>query len=362
MRLFLCISLTLAVLAPVSSEPNPQTLSTYVIKTLSNDIWPRAIAIGPAGEIYIASEKKQIFRSDDGETFSVIAGKEHPRTVCCIDPSYAPAPLFSGDGGPAIEAYLDTPEGIAVSSEGTIYFSDSRNHRIRRVLKNGIIETVAGTGQAGFGGDNGPALAAKLNYPRGLAIDKHDNLYIADWANHRIRMIQRTGAITTVVGSGKEGFSGDGANARKAKLRNPLGVFVDDFGAIYIADTRNLRLRKVDPSGIIRTIAGNSKRRLNVDDGAALTAELFLPSSLVVDRNGTIFFTDLANGIRRISPDGILTTIGGNGQVQAIRTLSGDGEPATATPLFSSAIAISSRGTIYIDDQTRLRVLTPARR
>jgi sugar lactone lactonase YvrE len=318
-----------------------------VIRTVSNDIWPRGIAIGPAGEIYIASGKNQIFRSDDSETFTVIAGKEHPRTFCCIDPSYPPAPLFSGDGGPALEAYLDTPEGIAIASDGTIYFSDSRNHRIRRVLKNGIIETVAGTGQAGFGGDDGPALAAKLNYPRGLAIDKHDNLYIADWGNHRIRMIQRTGAITTVAGNGKEGFGGDGRNAKKAKLRNPIGVFVDDVGAIYIADTRNLRLRKVDPSGIIRTIAGTGKSSRNIDGGVAVKAQLFLPESLVVDRNGGIFFTDLVNGVRRISPDGIIKTIGGNGQVQAIRTTSGDGGPATATPLYSTAIAIPSGNNLY---------------
>jgi len=166
-------------------------------------------------------------------------------------------------------------------------------------------------------------------------------------------MIQGTGAITTVVGNGKEGFAGDGRNAKKAKLRNPIGVFVDDFGAIYIADTRNRCLRKVDPSGIIRTIAGTGKSSQNVDSGVAVTVQLFLPESLVVNRNG-IFFTDLVNGVRRVSPDGIIKTIGGNGQV-----MSGDGGPANASPLYSTTIAILPQGTIYIGDQMRLRVLTP---
>jgi hypothetical protein len=142
-------------------------------------------------------------------------------------------------------------------------------------------------------------------------------------------------------------------------LGNPIGVFVDDFGEIYIAETWNLRLRKVDPSGIIRTIAGTGKSSMNVNGGVALKAQLFLPESLVVDRNGSIFFTDLVNGLRRISPDGSIKTVGGNAQVQAIRARSGDGEAATASPLYSTTIAISPEGIIYIDDQMRLRVLTP---
>jgi sugar lactone lactonase YvrE len=362
MRTLLCAALATAVLAPwLTAIPQTKTAAeSYVIKTLANDIEPHGIAMGPAGEIYVASGKHQIFRSNDGQVFTVIAGKEHPPTFCCVDPSYAPAPLFSGDGGPAIEAYLDTPEGIGAASDGTIYFADSRNQRIRRILKTGIIETVAGTGQTGFGGDNGSALTATLNYPRGLALDKQDNVYFADWGNHRIRMIRRTGEITTVAGDGQDGFAGDGHSALKAKLRNPLGVFVDDRGAIYISDTRNFRLRRVDPSGIIRTIAGTGKSSQNVAGGVALQAQLFLPGALVADRNGGVFFADLVNGIRRISPDGIITTIGGNGQVQQFRT-SSDGGPATASPLFSMAIAISPRGLVYIDDRATLRVLIPAR-
>jgi hypothetical protein len=160
MRSLLCVAL-LAVLMSPSSAQARSAEDSYVINTVSNDIWPRGIAIGSAGEIYVTSGKHQIFRSYDGQAFTVIAGKDHPPTFCCVDPSYPPAPLFSGDGGPAIDAYLDTPEGIAIASDGTIYFADSRNHRIRRVLKSGIIETVAGTGQAAFGGDDGPALTPR---------------------------------------------------------------------------------------------------------------------------------------------------------------------------------------------------------
>lgn len=338
----------------------PPAPSSYLIKTLSPDIYPQAIAIGPAGEIYIASAKGRIFRSEDGETFTVVAGREHPPTLCCIDPSYH-APMYSGDGGPALEAYLDNSQGLVVTNDGTIYFADTYNHRIRRISKNGIIDSVAGTGDAGFSGDGGTAVGARLNSPHGLALDKQGNLYVADRGNHRIRMISRTGMIVTVVGTGKPGFSGDGGAARKAKLMYPGAVSVDDSGAIYISDTRNYRLRKVDASGVIRTIAGSGKSGRGVADGPAVKAALFSPGSLAATPDGALYFTDLINGVRRVSPDGTIQTVGGNGQVQGGRRFLGDGGPATQTPLHSTTLALLQNGEILIDDQASLRKLIPLR-
>ncbi|MEV8553773.1 Teneurin-2 [Streptomyces glaucescens] len=161
-----------------------------------------------------------------------------------------------GDDGPAVAAQLDRPYGLAMDSTGTLYFSDYNNHRVRRVTTDGRIRTVAGTGTAGFGGDQGPAHSAQLDGPREVAVDRAGNLYIADSENHRIRKVTADGQIRTVAGTGTAGFSGDDGPAVAAELNCPYGVAVGSTGNLYIADTDNHRVRQVTPDGRIRTVAG----------------------------------------------------------------------------------------------------------
>jgi len=357
MKLKSVITLIVAFLIEVWLVHAQQTplRGSYIIETLSADIDPQSIAVGPAGEIYVGS-RDRIYRSDDGKTFMAIAGLAHPPEFCCVDPAPRPT-FFSGDGGPALQAYIDGPNGIIVDYDRTIYFADSLNHLVRSISPNGTIDTVVGNGRKGFGGDGGPARAAMLYYPAGLAIDKQGNLFIADMDNNRVRRVDRSGIITTVAGNGKEGSGGDGRDARKARLR-PNGVFVDNAGAIFIADAANGRVRRVEPNGVVHTIAGRGRRGESGGSGLAVRAQLFGPESLVVDESGNVFFTDILR-IRRISSDGTISTIGGNGKVEDIASLRGNCKMATDVPIFSKAVAIAPDGRLYINDRSRLRVLIP---
>ena len=154
-----------------------------------------------------------------------------------------------GDNGPAIDARLAFPTGVAVDGAGNLYIADSRNHRIRKVDSSGTITTIAGTGELGFGGDGGPATDARLAAPTGVAVDGAGNLYIADSDNQRIRKVDSSGTITTIAGSGEPGFSGDGGPASEGRLAFPTGVATDGAGNVYIADTDNHRIRILTPAG-----------------------------------------------------------------------------------------------------------------
>src|SRR5437870_3340162 len=187
---------------------------------------------------------------------------------------------FSGDGGPATAAELSGPLGIAVDSSGNLFIADAGNERIRRVdATTGIITTVAGNGTAGFSGDGGPAIGAGLFRPAGIAVDSSGNLFIGDSVNDRIRRVNATtGIITTVAGNGMVGFSGDGGPATSAELFVPTGVAVDSSGNLFIADTENARIRRVDATtGIITTVAGNGSFGFSGDGGPATSGELILP-------------------------------------------------------------------------------------
>ena len=190
---------------------------------------------------------------------------------------------FSGDGGPAVEAELYNPAGVAVDSAGNVYIADSRTDRIRKVDSTGTITTIAGTGRFGFSGDGGPAVEAELFNPAGVAVDSAGNVYIADSWNQRIRKIDSTGTITTIAGTGEFGFSGDGGQAVEAEdLRNPRGVAVDSAGNVYIADVSDHRIRKVDSTGTITTIAGTGRFGFSGDGGPAVEAELYNPAGTEV--------------------------------------------------------------------------------
>jgi uncharacterized protein (TIGR03437 family) len=258
-------------------------------------------------------------------------------------------PGFSGDNGPATSAQLSNLNGgIALDAAGNLYVADAFNHRIRKV-SNGVITTVAGTGTYGFSGDNGPANSAQLSQPGGVAVDGAGNLYIADTYSYRIRKVA-SGVITTVAGTGLYGFSGDNGPATSARLSEPFGVCVDGTGNLYIADQAyNHRVRKVS-SGVITTLAGDG---LVGDNGSATSAHLMLPTGVAVDSAGNSLITDnFDHRVRKVTA-GMIATIAGNG----FGSFAGDNGPATNAELSQpSGAAFDSAGNLYIADLFNNRI------
>jgi sugar lactone lactonase YvrE len=261
---------------------------------------------------------------------------------------------FSGDGGAATSATLNTPIGVAVDAAGNLYIADAFNNRIRKVNAAGVITTVAGNGDARFSGDHGVATSASLSAPFGVAVDKAGSFYIADTSNHRVRKVDTSGMITTVAGNGTEGFSGDGGAATRASLNFPTGVTVDRAGNLFITDQSNHRIRKVTTGGAITTVAGNGDAGFSGDHAAATSASLNLPIGTAVDAAGTLYIADTSNHrIRRVSADGMVSSVAGNG----IGGFSGDGSAATRASLNSpSGVAGDSAGNLYIADSFNNRI------
>jgi RHS repeat-associated protein len=253
---------------------------------------------------------------------------------------------YSGDGGPATDAALYNPHGVAVDAVGNIYIADWINHRIRKVDTSGIITTVAGNGTEGYSGDGGPATEAALNRPACLDVDATGNLYIADQNNHRVRKVDTSGIITTVAGNGVQGYSGDDGPATEAEMNLPVGVDVDALGNLYIVEHYGHRIRKVDAGGIITTVAGTGNGGYNGDGISATEARIFFPEDVVLDDAGNLYIADFINDrIRKVDTSGIITTVAGNGT----GGYSGDGGPATEAMLQGPAgVELDSAGNLYI--------------
>ncbi len=260
---------------------------------------------------------------------------------------------FGGDGGPATLAQVG-PEGITVDASGNLYIVDISNSRIRKVNPAGIINTIAGTGTLGFSGDGGPATSADFSYPVGVALDGSGNIYIADQGNNRIRKINTSGIISTIAGTGATGYSGDGASATSAQLSAPCGITVDALNNIYFSDRGNNCVRKINSAGIINTIAGTGVGGFSGDGGPATSAKLNAPFCIAVDASGNIYIADTFNSrIRKVSSSGTISTIAGI----AFAGFSGDGGPATSAKLnFPAGIAIDPSGNIYIAEQQNQRI------
>ncbi len=249
----------------------------------ANVFWPEGLAVDLQGNLFVADTFDRLVRMVTPEgIIRTVAGRE-TQDVSRIS--------FSGDGGSATSAELSFPTGLAVNAAGNLFIADTENHRVREVGADGNITTIAGTGTAGHSGDGGAAVEAQLNEPRGLALDRGGNLYIADAANHRVRKLAPNGMITTIAGTGLRGFSGDEAAATAAQLDRPLGLAVDSHDNLFIVDSLNFRVRRVAPDGTITTVFGAGAG----DSGAALPTPRYYPAGIAIDRAGNLLIADAFN-------------------------------------------------------------------
>ena len=305
---------------------------------------PSATVFDSGGNLYVAETSNHMIRKvDTSGVITTIAGTG--------------AQGFSGDNGLAAAATLDSPQGLALDSGGNLYIADTHNHRIRRLtVATGFISTIAGSGAAGFSGDNGPALTAELDLPTALVLDPANNLYFADTANHRIRRIDAvTGVLTTLAGNGTQGFAGDSGPATSASIDSPAGLAIS-AGNLYLADTHNHRVRKIALStGIITSLAGDGTEGFSGDGALASEASLALPRGLTADTVGNLYLADAENHrIRRIdAATGIILTVAGNGT----QAFSGDGGPAISAALDSpSAVALPASNLLTLADTANGRI------
>ena len=259
---------------------------------------------------------------------------------------------YTGDGGPATSASLADPSAVAVDSTGTLYIGDSSNRRIRRVGADGNITTYSGTGSPIFGGDGGPASSASFGAVGCMAFDSANSLYFCDTDNSRIRKISAAGIVTTVAGNGRPASSGDGGPATSAAILNPYGIVIDPNGQFFIGEGASVRRVAVD--GTISTFAGNGTPGFGGDGGPATSAMIAFPRGLAKDSTGNLFVADVGNHrIRKIDTTGIITTVAGNGN----NDFTGDGGlPQSAALSFPWDVAIDSRGTLLILDQGNARI------
>jgi DNA-binding CsgD family transcriptional regulator/sugar lactone lactonase YvrE len=266
---------------------------------------------------------------------------------------------FSADGRPAKATDLFRPSAVVVDPNGTLYFIDG--NRVRMITGRDTIKTIAGTGDSGYGGDGGQAPSAQLNSPKALAIDPDGDVFIADTGNSRVREVDTTGKIFTVAGTGDAGYSGDGEQAVRARLNAPTGLAVGFGGSLFIGDTLNHRVRMVTSGGVISTFAGTGTAAYAFEGGPATAAPLNLPEALAFDSEGNLYIEDVGNGrVRKVDLAGEIVTVAGTG----VPGFSGDGQPASAAELrlasqglgSGQALAVDTKGNLYIADAGNERI------
>jgi len=316
-----------------------------------NLIYPNGLALDDKGGLHISDiGAHRILKLERRGRLTVIAGTGEGG--------------FGGDGGPAAKARLFAPHDLAFDSEGGLLIADTFNHRIRRIDRHGVITTVAGNGKAAYSGDNGPATQASLNNPQSIAFDRDGGLLIADTFNHVVRRVDRNGVISTVAGT-TPGYGGDGGAPTQAQINLAMAVAVAPDGAIYISDAANSRIRRVTADGPdgpdrkIETVAGYGPAQDTYgggfagDGGPPEKAKIFSATDLKVDAAGVLYISDSGNNRIRVIRGGIITTIAGSGR----QGFSGDGGKALAAELNTpQKIAIAADGAVFIADRANRRV------
>lgn len=291
-----------------------------------------------------------------GYTIWTIAGTS---VQCTTPPACA-------DGQPAAAARLSLPEAVAVDASGNVYIADYGDSEVRRVSPTGIISLIAGTGTACQNppscGDGAPAIAARLSFPAGVAVDSKGNVYVADTGDNEIRKISASGTISRVAGTGspcsKPPACGDGGQATAATLTNPTGLALDGAGNLYIADSGDQEIRRVSPSGVITRLAGSGKRCSHPpscgDGGPAASAALNFPEAVALGRAGALYVADSGDQeIRKIASGGTISTVAGTGAACASPPSCGDGGAATSATLsFPNGVAVGPAGALYIADSS----------
>ena len=299
------------------------------------------IAVSPKGDVYISQRAHNIINRIDSNGMLIrVAGTG--------------VSGYSGDGGSALKAKLKVPAGLCFDAAGNLYIADRENNRVRKVDTQGIITTVAGTGVAGFSGDGGPATQAQLNLPSGLVIDKKGNLFISDRSNNRVRVVDTKGNIRTYAGTGTDRYNGDNKPALKANLDSPFGLALDKKGNLFIADHGNNRVRKVDTSGMISTVAGDGGFYFIGDNGPAYRASVAGPTGVAVDDAGNLYIADRNNNrVRVVDSLGMIRTVMGTGQ----RDYNGDSEVARETNLrLPFDVTLDNKGNLLVVDRSHYRI------
>ncbi len=319
-----------------------------------NLIYPNGLALNDEGDLIISDiGANRVLKLDRRGRLTVIAGTGEGG--------------FGGDGGPATEALLSAPHDLAFDSEGNLLIADTFNHRIRRIDHQGVITTVAGDGKAAYSGDNGPATQASLNTPQGVAFDRDGGLLIADTFNHVVRRVDRDGRITTFAGT-VPGHGGDGGVASRAQINLAMAVAVAPDGAVYISDAANSRIRRVAPGGPnsrtedgnkIETVVGYGPAQDTYgagfagDGGPPEKAKIFSATDLKFDSAGALYISDSGNNRIRVIRSGVITTVAGSGR----QGFNGDGGKALAAELNTpQKIAVAKDGSIFIADRANHRV------
>jgi len=299
------------------------------------------LAFDDQGNLYIPDQlNNRVRRIDRNGIITTVAGNgEH---------------AFSGHGVPALEAALDNPTSLAFDALGNLYIADQHNNRVRRVSPQGIITTFAGNGSHSFGGNGGRATEAEIDFPGGLAVDAAGNVYLSDTHSNQVRRVAPSGVIIGFAGTGEHGFGGDDGPANRAVLDFPAGLAFDASGNLYIADQHNNRVRRVSPDGRISTVAGTGTAGFTGDGGPAVNAQLDFPSAVAAGPDGNLYIADLRNNrVRRVGGNGIITTVVGSG----VHGYSGDGGPPLLAALdFPSGLAFDSGGNLYITDHHNFRI------
>jgi hypothetical protein len=315
---------------------------------------PEGIAAGTSGTFFVSDAGNHRVRRVAVGKINTFAGRSH----------------HAGDGGPGTEARVFMPYGIETDAQANLYVADALNFRVRKLTFSGLdvskgapvstITTIAGTGAGGFSGDGGEGSAAELGEPRDVAIDSEGSVYIADRVNHRIRRLAANGVITTYAGNGSQGFSGDGGAATQASLNNPSAVAVDSQRNVFVADTGNERIRRITPQGTITTVVGTGVAGFGGDGGAATQAQIDSPTGIEVDGLGNVFISDTSNRrVRMVSAGGFITTVAGNGEMS---DGGGDGGLATEAGIEPWDIAVDGEGDLFIADGLALvrKVMNPS--